>query len=55
MYTVRLPLPVDSMPLVYGKVMARAGEYDDEDSHHGMRPSDDEPADSKNDPLMPVV
>ena len=54
-YTVRLPLPGDSMPLVYGKVMARVGEYDEEDSRYGMRPSDDEPIEGKNDPLMPVV
>lgn len=54
-YTVRLPLPGDSKPLVYGKVMARAGEYDEEDALYGMRPSDAEPVDGKNDPMMPVV
>lgn len=54
-YTVRLPLPGDSEPLVYGKVMARAGEYDEQDPTYGMRPTDSEPVDSKNDPMMPVA
>ena len=54
-YTVRLPLPGDSMPLVYGKVMARPGEIDEEDSRYGMRPTDDQPVDEKNDPMMPVA
>lgn len=54
-YAVRLPLPGDSLPLVYGKVMARAGEYDEDDPRYGMRPSDDEPVEAKNDPLMPVA
>ncbi len=54
-YTVRLPLPGDSMPLVHGQVIARAGEYNEEDPHYGMRPSDDQLVDGKNDPLMPVV
>ena len=54
-YTVRLPLPGDSLPLVYGKVMARSGEYDEEDALYGMRPTDDQPVADKNDPLMPIV
>ena len=54
-YTVRLPLPGDSMPLVLGKVIARAGEYDEQDAHYGMRPSDDQPVEGKNDPMMPVA
>ncbi len=54
-YTVRLPLPGDSMPLVHGRVMARAGEYDEGDAHYGMRPSDSEPVEGKNDPMMPIV
>ena len=54
-YTVRLPLPGDSMALVHGKVMARAGEYNEEDALYGMRPSDAEPVEGKNDPMMPVV
>ncbi len=54
-YTVRLPLPGDSLPLVHGTVMARAGEYDEEDPLYGMRPSDDQPVEGKNDPMMPIV
>ncbi len=54
-YTVRLPLPGDSKPLVLGKVMARAGEYDEEDAHYGMRPTDDQAVDDKNDPMMPIA
>ena len=54
-YTVRLPLPGDSVPLVLGEVMARDGEYDEEDPRYGMRPSDSEPVAEKNDPKMPVV
>ena len=54
-YTVRLPLPGDSMPLVHGKVMARAGEYDEGDALYGMRPSDDQAVEEKNDPTMPVA
>ena len=54
-YTVRLPLPGDSMPLVHGLVMARAGEYNEDDALYGMRPSDDQPVAEKNDPPMPIV
>lgn len=54
-YTVRLPLPGDSMPLVYGKVVARTGEFDENDSRFGLRPTDDQPVDTKNDPMMPVA
>ena len=54
-YTVRLPLPGDAMPLVQGKVMARAGEYDEEDALYGMRPEDSEPVAEKNDPMMPIA
>ncbi len=54
-YTVRLPLPGDSEPLVHGKVMARGGEYDEGDAHYGMRPTDSEPVEDKNDPMMPVA
>lgn len=54
-YGVRLPLPGDSQPLVLGKVMNRAGKYDPEDQHFGMRPTDAEPDDSKNNPMMPIV
>ncbi len=54
-YTVRLPLPGDSKPLVLGKVMARAGEYDESDALYGMRPSDSEEVAAKNDPMMPIA
>jgi hypothetical protein len=55
-YGVRLPLPGDSMPLVLGQVVKRAGAYDGDDVHYGMRPSDAEPvAGEKNDPMMPVA
>jgi hypothetical protein len=47
-YEVRLPLPGDAEPLVYGQVMNRKGEYDEEDIHFGMRPSDDEIAEVNN-------
>ena len=42
-YTVRLPLPGDSKPLVLGQVVA------------GMKPDDPPLAGSKNDPMMPVA
>lgn len=54
-YTVNLPLPGDSKPLVLGKVMARKGEYDPDDVDFGMRPSDDLPVAEKNNPMMPVA
>ncbi len=54
-YTVRLPLPGDSRPLVFGQVLARKGEYDEEDALYGMRPDDGPPVEGKNDPMMPVV
>ncbi|WP_437223812.1 family 16 glycoside hydrolase [Planctomicrobium sp. SH661] len=54
-YGVRLPLPGDSQPLVLGKVMNRAGEYDEKDRYFGLRPTDSEPDQSKNDPMMPIV
>lgn len=54
-YTVRLPLPGDSMPLVYGQVVTRKGEYDESDAMYGMRPGDGPPVAEKNDPLMPVA
>ena len=54
-YTVRLPLPGDSQPLVLGKVMARTGEYNEDDPHYGMRPTDAQEVEGKNDPLMPIV
>jgi type 1 glutamine amidotransferase len=42
-YTVRLPLPGDSKPLVLGQVLS------------GMNPTDTPVAGKKNDPLMPVA
>jgi hypothetical protein len=39
-YTVRLPLPGDSKPLVLGQVVERRGEYDESDAFYGMRPDD---------------
>ena len=55
-YTVRLPLPGDSQPLVLGQVVARKGAYDESDRFYGMRPDDGPPvAGAKNDPMMPIV
>lgn len=55
-YGVRLPLPGDSQPLVWGRVVERAGEYDEDDLHFGMRPTDTAlVADGRNDPMMPVA
>lgn len=42
-YGVRLPLPGDPTPLVYGQVLA------------GMKPTDPPVAGKKNDPMMPIV
>lgn len=55
-YGVRLPLPGDSMPLVLGEVVKRAGAMDPSDLYFGMRETDTEPvAGKKNDPKMPVA
>lgn len=68
-YTVRLPLPGDSQPLIMGQVVNRAGEFDDTDLTYGMRPTDSElPGPQtkkdkdgneiefdKNSPIMPVA
>ena len=67
-YTVNLPLPGDSKPLLLGQVVKRAGpaKKADEDPNYGMSPSDREPAApaadkkagkvvDKNDPMMPVA
>ena len=54
-YTVNLPLPGDSKPLVLGQVMARKGEYDAEDANFGMRPDDGPPIAEKNKPMMPIA
>ncbi len=54
-YTVRLPLPGDTKPLVLGQVLARRGKYDESDPRYGMRPDDGPPVAAKNDPMMPVA
>jgi hypothetical protein len=54
-YTIDLPMPGDSKPLVMGKVMARKGEYDAADLNYGMRLGDGPPVAEKNDPMMPVA
>ena len=54
-YTIGLPLPGDSKPLVLGQVMKRKGEYDENDPFYGMRPDDGPPVDEKNNPMMPVA
>ncbi len=43
-YEVRLPLPGDAQPIIYGQVMNRKGEYDEDDIFYGMKASDDEVA-----------
>ncbi len=68
-YTVRLPLPGDSQPIVMGEAINRAGEFDENDPLFGMRPTDDEVAGTvekkkrdgtvidfnPNDPMMPIA
>jgi len=55
-YGVRLPLPGDAQPLVLGQVIAREGDFDEDDPYYGMRPSDSRPvAGGKNDPMMPIA
>ncbi|MGE0374974.1 MAG: ThuA domain-containing protein [Planctomycetaceae bacterium] len=55
-YGVRLPLPGDAQPLVLGQVVARDGEFNQNDPFYGMRPSDHRPVDGeKNDPMMPIA
>jgi len=68
-YSVRLPLPGDSQPIVLGQVINRAGEYQEDDPLYGMRFTDNEVAGieiekdkegketkiNRNDPMMPVA
>jgi hypothetical protein len=68
-YTVRLPLPGDSKPIILGQVVNRAGEFDETDLTYGMRATDSElPGPQakkdrdgneiqvdKNSPMMPVA
>jgi hypothetical protein len=54
-YTVRLPLPGDSQPLVLGQVLERRAAFDQSDRFYGMRPDDGPPVFEKNSPMMPVA
>ncbi|QGJ68531.1 Trehalose utilization [Planctomycetales bacterium 10988] len=63
-YTVRLPLPGDSKPIILGQVIDREREYDANDPLYGMRDTDTTLATSNprrpdledpNDPLMPIA
>jgi len=55
-YTVRLPLPGDSKPLVYGEVTKRKGPGAKDDPFFGMTPQDEAvPGDKRNNPIMPVA
>ena len=51
-YEVRLPLPGDAQPILYGQVMNAKGEYDEADIFFGMQPSDDEVATKNNEGKM---
>ncbi len=53
-YGVRLPLPGDCKPIILGQVTKRKGPAA-ADPFFGMRPTDDEPDPSKNNPMMPVA
>ncbi|MGB5227774.1 MAG: ThuA domain-containing protein [Eudoraea sp.] len=60
-YGVRLPLPVDSQPIILGEVTERKGAFDAEDLFYGMRSRDTIPATKNdkgvllNDPMMPIA
>lgn len=56
-YGVRLPLPGDAKPIILGQVTKRSGPAmtDKQDVFFGMRPTDMEPDESKNNPMMPVA
>jgi len=54
-YTIDLPLPGDSRPLVLGQVLKRTGEHDPQDVNFGMRSTDGPPVAEKNNPMMPVA
>ena len=41
-YEVRLPLTGDAQPIIYGLVMNREGDYNEEDIFFGMKPTDGE-------------
>lgn len=60
-YRVRLPLPGDSVPILLGRSIDRAGPYDARDLLFGMRQTDvtaaltDAAGVELNDPLMPIA
>lgn len=60
-YGVRLPLPRDSKPVVFGQVINRKGAYNENDIFFGMKPTDDEIAtennegEKVNEVLMPIA
>ncbi|MEM1096283.1 MAG: hypothetical protein AAGJ10_16920 [Bacteroidota bacterium] len=63
-YGVRLPMPEGTEPIFLGQVIDRAGEYDENDIHFGMRDTDMQLASTNpatdgsynpNDPLMPLA
>lgn len=63
-YGVRLPLPGDAQPLIMGQSIDRAGEFDENDSFYGLRPTDSQVATTNpasktpynpNDPMMPIA
>ncbi|MBI2435996.1 MAG: ThuA domain-containing protein [Candidatus Hydrogenedentes bacterium] len=56
-YSVRLPLPGDSAPLVLGQVLKHPeGTFSESDSLYGMRQDSGSPLEgAKNDPMMPVA
>ena len=53
-YTVNLPLPGDSKPLVLGQVTKRKSSGEPGDPFFGMKPDDEPLEGKKNDPMMPV-
>ena len=55
-YTVRLPLPGDSKPLVLGQVTKRKGPQVNGDPFFGLRPEDEAvEGDKRNNPMMPIA
>lgn len=63
-YGIRLPLPGDAKPIIYGQVIDRSEAFDDTDPFFGLRPTDTEVASlnpasknpyNPNDPMMPIA
>ncbi len=54
-YTVKLPLPGDSKPLVLGQVLRQPAQFDKEDPFFGMQPDAAPVSGGKNDPMMPIA